>query len=493
MKFAALLLLGLLPTGGAGTVDYFVPEHRVAGIGLARDGISPELLQARTDLMIQSQTFSILRDPQALPGARRITGDRRLQQIFQSASRSSGLPASLIEAIAYLESWGDARAESPTGPRGIMQISAATARVMGLKVIQAKRYHVSRERVLVSSRKGRKARYRTVTRRTPYMVTVRDDRLSPPRAIPAAANYLAGMEQKFGGLDWAIFAYHCGQGCVAQMLDLTRRANGIAPDQVTVPRMFFSANPAWNRDLYEAIQSEMERDFSPTYYFRVKRAEQLLTLYRSDPTEFTSLATEYRSDFTTGMERAPHRLSVWLRRGDMVFRTCDDIRADQGKRLVKALDRPEYYGYILRVSPDTPADLAYFQQASPSALGALTYVAFETRRLFEAMGESAGKFRPLEITSLVQPEEMVKQSRLETQAHCSGQVFDIDYSTLPSRELECLRFVLADLGWDGYLGFVEDGHATLHIGCSPTSRDFFTTVFQEATGSPALSSTFDQR
>jgi hypothetical protein len=59
-------------------------------------------------------------------------------------------------------------------------------------------------------------------------------------------------------------------------------------------------------------------------------------------------------------------------------------------------------------------------------------------------------------------------------------VFDIDYSALPPGELECLRFVLDDLGWDGYLGFVEDGANTLHIGCSPAARDFFAAVFQEA-------------
>ena len=42
------------------------------------------------------------------------------------------MPAEVIEAVAYLESWGDAKAESPAGPKGIMQISEATARTMGL-------------------------------------------------------------------------------------------------------------------------------------------------------------------------------------------------------------------------------------------------------------------------------------------------------------------------------------------------------------------------
>ena len=189
-----------------------------------------------------------------------------------------------------------------------------------------------------------------MTHKTPYIVTVRDDRLSPDRAIPAAARYLAGMEQHFGGRDWAIFAYHCGPGCVSEMLDLTRRARGIPKDQVTVPRMFFSCSPAWNRELYEAVQMQMQRDYSPTYYFRVMRAEQLLALYRRDKDAFISLSREYKSQFVTA-GRAPHRLSVWLKRDDLLFHSCDDIRADLGKHLVHAIDRPTYFGYRLASRP----------------------------------------------------------------------------------------------------------------------------------------------
>lgn len=481
MKLAVLFFLSLAPLGQAGSPDYFVPAHRVSGIGAARDDLSEDLLSVRTDLMIQSQTFGILRDPLAVPGAKRITSPK-LQALFREASRRSGWPVSLIEAISYLESWGEARAESPAGPKGIMQISAATARSMGLRVEVITRYRVTRERVQVAGGKGRKAKYKTVTKKTPYIVGVRDDRLIPERAIPAAAVYLAGLERKFGGRDWAVFAYHCGAGCVAEMQELTRRARGIPKDQLTVARMFFSANPAWNRELYEAIQQQMQRDFSPTYYFRIMRAEQLLALYRRDPNAFQSLAEQYRSDFVTA-GRAPHRLSVWLKRDDLVFRSCDDLRADGGKRLVKALDHPNYFGYRLNVSPDSPADLEYFSAASPSALGTLTYVAFETRRLHEAMNRKGEKFQPLLVTSLVEPQDGRRLgSQKEGLYHCSGQVFDIDYSAMPPGELECLRFVLSDLGWDGYLGFVEDGRDNLHIGCSPTSRDFFATVFQEAAG-----------
>src|SRR5690349_15739297 len=189
MRFAVLCALSLAPLGQAGSPDYFTPAHRVSGVGVARDDISEELLKARTDLMIQSQTFSILREPLSVAGAKRITQTPSLQSLFKQAERQSGVPASLIEAIAYLESWGEAKAESPAGPKGIMQISGATARSMGLRVVTAKRYKTSKERVLVPAKGKKKAYYKTVTRRTPYTVSVRDERMLPERAIPRSEEH----------------------------------------------------------------------------------------------------------------------------------------------------------------------------------------------------------------------------------------------------------------------------------------------------------------
>jgi hypothetical protein len=480
MKFPYVFLLGLIPLVQADGPDRFTPTNRVSGIGIARDDISDDLLEVRTERMIESQTFSIMREAQALPGAKRVTGNAKLQALFRSASAASGIPASIVEAICYLESWGDPNAQSITGPRGIMQISGATAASMDLKVTYATRYKTSREKVPVKVKaKGKnkgKTAYHTVTRKTPYKVQVRDDRMLPERAIPAAAHYLAGMERKFGGQDWAIFAYHCGQGCVGMMQEITRRARGIPADKMTVARMFFASNPAWNRELYDATQQQMQRDYSPTYWFRIRRAEQLLALYRRDPEEFARLAQEYKSEFVTN--RAPHRLSVWLKKDDLVFRSSDDIRAALGQKLVKALNRPEFFGYVVKL----PAESDYLSEASPSAIGTLAYIAFETRRLYEETG-AKGPFRPLPVTALVEPEEYANQKgKPEALSHCSGHVFDIDYSALPPAELECLRFVLSDLGWEGYLGFVEDGMESLHIGCSPGAREFFTKVFQEAAG-----------
>src|SRR3954447_20773359 len=73
--------------------DYFVPATTLSGIGLGRADITDAVLEKRTEFMVDSQTFSIMRDPQALAGAQRITSSK-LQKVFDDASRRSGLPSS---------------------------------------------------------------------------------------------------------------------------------------------------------------------------------------------------------------------------------------------------------------------------------------------------------------------------------------------------------------------------------------------------------------
>jgi len=394
-----------------------------------------------------------------------------MQAIFKDAEQKSGLPASLITAIAFLESWGVSDAKSPTGPKGVMQISGGTARSMGLKLIYATKYRMTTQTRTVKLKSGKKVT-RTAKVKTPYSVLVQDERLVPEKAIPAAAVYLARLQNKFGGIDWAVFAYHCGEGCVGSMRNLTEQAKGLdAP--LTVAKMFFGATPARNRDLYEAVRREMERDYSPTYYFRIMRAQQLLSLYRENPSEFKQLAAEYSFEVNPE-QRAPHRLAVWLRAKDMLYLNNDDIEKDQ-RNLAPVFDDADVFGFRLRCEDGA------ITRATPAAIGTLVYISYETRRLFDAM-KSKEKWAPLEVTSLVRATSAIESKVNEALSHGTGQVFDIGYRNLPLAQREALNFVLQDMGWSGYVGFVEEtpNSGTLHIGCAPSAREFFTKIYEEA-------------
>jgi soluble lytic murein transglycosylase-like protein len=464
---------------------YFIPSHLLPGIGISRQESSAETLVRRTDAMIQSQTFSIMREPQAAQGAERIYSSG-LQRLFREAERKSGFPATVLEAIAYLESWGVANAESPAGPRGIMQISEATGRRMGLRIAYAKRRRVIKTRVAVRNKHG-KLVYRTVKHRETYTVLARDERLNPQKAVPAAAEYLAGMERRYGGRDWAIWAYHCGEGCVADFMALARGAWGATDRPPSVAQVFFGCSPVWHRELCSALRAQMDRDYSPTYWFRVMRAEQLLSMYQDDPAEFRDLVEEYRNP-AAGAVRAPDRLSVWLKPQDLIYETGDRIRSEDESKLASAPDDPGFYGYRLdaqMAAPDAGQTASWRLRAFPSTIGTLAYIAFETRRLFEAMAPGV-QFVPLDVTALVLPKDEISGGNGgpggRMTEHSSGQVFDVSMSGLPGGERECLQFVLDDLGWYGHLGFVEEspGGQTMHIGCAPTSREFFARVFDDA-------------
>jgi soluble lytic murein transglycosylase-like protein len=469
--------------------DYFAPTHRLIGIGADRKNLSEQLLARRTEMMIESQSFGILRDPQALEGAQRVSSER-LQKIFRQAERQSGLPASFIAAVAYLESWGKATAVSPAGPKGMMQIAEGTARLMGLKVVRKTRYRIRYERRKVRARNG-KTVTRKVRRRIPYTVIVRDDRLVPSRAVPAAAKYLARLEERFGRRDWAVFAYHCGEGCVSELMNIIDRSDGLRKDNVSVPEAFFSSSPTQKRELYEALRYHMERDYSPTYWFRVSRAEELLKLYAKDPPAFRKLFSEYRNHANPN-QRAPHRLSVWLRPEDFAYLTCEDLKREQGRTLVRAFDDSKFFGFSLRtqgacaVAENDTENQEYYLLASPAVVGTISYIAYETRRLHEAMNPKGERFVPLEVTALVQPldyeQGRLKANGQEMPSHCTGQVFDIYYGNLPPGQREALEFVLDDLGWEGYLGFIRDSSSdnTLHIGAAPSARSFFAKIYNEA-------------
>ena len=461
------------------SLDSFVPRHQLAGIGAGRPEMTPQALAARTRRMIQSQTFAIMREPQAVAGAEIITG-RRLAPAFRRAAEESGLPISVIMAMAYLESRGDSQATSPSGPRGLMQFSEATARAAGLRVIRTTHFQTVTDHQMVRTKKGRTVS-RKVRHKIPYTVTVRDDRLNPLRAAPAAARYVARLETKFGSLDWAIFAYHCGEGCASDLVPLTQAA--VQHKQPTVAEMFFAANPARHAELYQALQREMQRDYSPTYWFRVKRGEQLLALYQEDPAAFRALAQEYQNPIHPE-RRAADRLTVWLKSSDLFFRTREELRLATGSSLARVLDDPAFFGFSLPEMADGP-DRELYLQDTPAAIGTLLYIAFETRRLFQELHPAGETFVPLRVAELVSTTERPAEAGMilvdpEFPEHSTGQVFDIDRSNLPRGERQCLNFILDDLGWDGCLGFIQVTGDTVHIGCSPESREFFASVFQEA-------------
>jgi len=269
--------------------------------------------------MVQTQTFGILREPRA-PAARRLT-PTRAAIAFPIGRRAQRVPAKRPGSYGLPGKAGAMHGREPRRPKGIMQISEATAHDMGLAVKHATLYRKVKERVAAppsaasrnSNRNPQDSLFGHRTGRPPGSAAPFPP---PPPTWPA---WSAGSAAATGYLRLPL---RPGLRCA--------NARSHAPRQRRTQRAghrrahVFFVQPGVESRALRSHPAGMQRDWSPTYWFRVRRAEQLLALYREDPAAFASLAREYQSDFTSA--RPPHRLSVWLRRPDLVFHS-DDICA----------------------------------------------------------------------------------------------------------------------------------------------------------------------
>lgn len=215
---------------------------------------------------------------------------------------------------------------------------------------------------------------------------------------------------------------------------------------------------------------------------------QLIALYREEPAAFVKLFMENQSNFDPE-RRAPNKLWVWYEREDLQYQTAADLKiAKNAGRLVPPYNLSDYYSFQLRsIGVKDPTNTFLYIQASPSAIGALTYISYETRRLYEALG-CKKRYVPLDITSLVRSKEYQRKlaktnpnARTEFPSHATGRVFDISYLRLSEAEYGCLRLVLNDLEWIGALDVTRESKAsrTFHVGVNPVYDNFFTKIYKE--------------
>lgn len=486
--------------------QYFQPEHRLPGIGADRVTMEADsaTLQIRTQNVIAAQTFGIMRNgdgekDDAGIWAERVTASE-LHQIIVEAGRSSTFPPALIEGIVFIESGGDGKAKSPTGPRGIMQMTAHIRNFLHLS-----HKEVKKQKVVVRAPRNkmlkRKTKERTIVRVLKKIVMI-DDRDDPKVAIPAGAKLLADMAQyyrqryKFSddvSQQLAVWEWHSGRPVVDAAVLAAKKAG---MKDITVPRLFFLNNPGYNPELFKVIQGDMGHDYGPTYWFRVVRAGQLLDLYRTNPNQYKKLMDENRST-VAGVKRPASRLEMWYSL-DGSYQNLGQLRtAISSGALVHPPNDPDYFSYVLRtggkdgIGAEDPANSESYATDPPVVVGTLLYIASETRRGWEQWHPTGEKFVPLEVTSMVRTAAYQKtlhkvngNSRTEFPSHTIGAA-DISFAKLPPGEAMWLRFVIEDLGLDEYVGCFDEHLAqkTMHFVPSPKQSRFFRAVYDEAIAS----------
>lgn len=504
------LLIALVIACGSVVLGHASSFDRIVGVGKDRERLTPQLIEARTRLLQDAQEFWLLRHPDAEGAAERIM---KYWPIFESAAASvtPRLDPYLLAAICFVESYGRADAQSPTGPVGICQQTEASAHTEGLATKMA--------RVKVGERVVRKAR--TVTRRGKKvtipaltrpiyrrMAVAGDERLEPAKAIPAMARRVAKTRNWLVRDDLTVQEYHDGIGRTMVFLSeatgkrlysRTRRGLSVGKEHLeqakqliterglSYANVFFGNTPYYKVSVYRHL--ERVPDFGDTYSFRVFEVRELLINFRKDPRSYRTRFDLYRNRFRDGV--APNRMWTFYTPEQFRAMQFEDLEALQKARPPRLAPVPTPYsvhGLDPRTDGKDPIgsrnlpNQRYYIAADEAAIGLMIYIANELRLL---QGQN---FRPIEVTSLVRDvkyqdklDDTNPAARTKLPTHTIAKAFDLSLKDKSAAYRRDLKFVLTDLESVGMLGFVPyRSQPSIHVIVHPLWSDFFTTVYRRA-------------
>lgn len=322
------------------------PEPAVEAVPADLDRLTPE-----QEAVVLAQRKRIMGRVQSLEHVRRVSGqvrplveaavdDPALAPLISSLAAASAVSprdyrdyfVNKQEADLLLESGGDPEARSRSNAIGVAQFMAGTGRARGLRVdlresdrlsgaiasldrqikwlqAQAPGWRKPPPAPLRGRTAGPWDRERWLSHRLSqrnHLAAKRrrvDERFDPQKAIRVQTRYLLELTARFGGVDWALQAYHGGEGGVMRTLALfgdaaggsmrlaSRGARGVfnpSPYSGLYGRLSPSGTPAAFNYVYG--RSDDHRN----YWWKVLMAERALALYRRDPEGFERQWAELR-------------------------------------------------------------------------------------------------------------------------------------------------------------------------------------------------------
>ena len=421
------------------------------------------------------------RSPGGVIAAARRTAEFR--PLVEDAVKGSGVSADMVEAIVFLESGGrpDVIAgDDPVHASGLTQILAETATsFLGMHVDLAESRRLTTQiRAAVQRGDVAAAARLRADRRTV------DERFDPEQALAGTVRYLTTARERLGRDDLAVVAYHMGIGNLSSVL----RAYVGEASELTIPelvdsedlswtRVFFDTTPA-NRSAAYALLAQLG-DESPTYYWRVLAAREIMRLYRDDPDRLREFDELQRAKASA--EEVLHP-SVETEQ----FTNADGSRVGVGAQCVAAdsershplrLRRRLHNG---RAGAQSEPEPDLYRGLRPEALALLVYVAERVRTLSEAD-------HPLEVTSSVRDsayQDILRTQNVEATAgyslHTTGYAFDIRRNYESRKQASAFQFVLDDLTARGLIAWVREP-AAIHVTVA-TGAEMLVPVYLEPPG-----------
>jgi hypothetical protein len=450
-----------------------------------RDSPSPELVprdepveldplayeDSQDSELAEAATFALAQPLYAKSPGGVVASARRtdaFRDLVEDAVAGSGLDADEVEAIVFLESAGrpDVIAgDDPARASGLTQILAETAvSFLGMKVdLEGSRRLTARVRA--ATRRGdaaAAARLREARRRI-------DERFEPSLALAGTVRYLTTARERLGRDDLAVVSYHMGIGNLSNVVQAYVGGDPessipelVDDNDLSWARLFFDTTPDRHTEAHELL-SRLGDD-SPTYYWRVQAAKEIMRLYRRDRDRLVELAALYGAKASA--EEVLHPREETDR-----FTDPGELEAAWQEHAISALpDDPVRYGFAVSETmgehaPRLGLRRELYQGLRPEALALLLYLADRVRA-------HSGAARPLEVTSAVRDDAyqaLLRTRNAEATAryslHTTGFAFDVRRRYESNAQARAFQFHLDDLTARGLIAWVREP-AAIHVTVS---------------------------
>lgn len=413
----------------------------------------------------------------------------RRTEVFRSAIEDAvegtGFDADVIEAIVFLESGGRAdviAGDDPARASGLTQILAETAQnFLGMDVDLAESRRLT---VLIAGaeRRGQLERAERLRERRRRV----DARFDPEQALAGTMRYLTTARERLGRDDLAVVSYHMGIGNLTNVL----RAYVGEDEDLEIPELVDEHDLSWVRVSFDttpdgrpAAWRLLSRlgDDSPTYYWRVLAAAEIMRLYRDDPDRLQELDLLHRAKASA--EEVLHPPIETERFADPVALA----RAWEERLLHPVPNDPERLRFRVdrtmgELAPRLGQARELYRGLRAAALATLVYIA---RRVHEISGAT----QPLAVTSAVRDDTYQRLLRAENDEatsgyslHTTGYAFDIRRRYESGDQAQAFQFVLDRLTAHGLIAWAREP-AAIHVTVAKEAEPLVEALLEPASES----------
>jgi hypothetical protein len=387
------------------------------------------------------------------------------RELIEDAVSGTEFDADLIEAIVFLESGGrpDVIAgDDPVNASGLTQILAETAQNFLGMPVDLDLSRALTAQIAGAMRRGNLPRAQRLRERRREI----DARFDPAQALAGTIRYLTTALERFGRVDLAVVSYHMGIGNLTDVLEAYAVAGTdvdvrdlVEENDLSWVRLFFDTAPDRNGEAHELLARL--GDDSPTYYWRVLAAQEIMRLYRDDRDRLGEL--ELLHTAKSSAEEALHPPAETER-----FADASDLEVAWERHVIHPLpDEPSRLGFEIHPSMGElaselgrPPEL--YRGLRAEALALLVYMTGRVKTL-------SGATQPLRVTSTLRDEEyqdLLRRGNPEAthgySLHTTGYAFDIARRYESGEQAQAFQFVLDDLTARGLIAWIREPDA-IHV------------------------------